>query len=186
MIAISLFIGLMLYSLSAWFTIRVVGRVALFCAFAATTKRVLQIICAMVFLLVPTWDIIPSRLYFKHLCEHEAGVKAFKIVETDKSYFKQDGKPDDKQLLEHYAQFSKHDPRFSSWAHITKIEGAIQDKQTNELLGTVTDFVYYGGWFGSRIDPMSPVTCPAYREGIFGMALHQIFKPHQPALRKGN
>ena len=158
-------------------TIRVVGRVALFCAFAATTKRVLQIICAMVFLLVPTWDIIPSRLYFKHLCEHEAGVKAFKIVEIDKSYFKQDGKPDDKQLLEHYAQFSKHDPRFSSWAHITKIEGAIQDKQTNELLGTVTDFVYYGGWFGSRIDPMSPVTCPRFPNHIVHDLIWQaVFK----------
>lgn len=186
MIAISLLMSLMLYCLFAWFSIRVVGRVAKFCAFTITAKKVLQIMCAVVFVLVPTWDIIPSQLYFKHLCEQEAGVKVFRIVEIDKSYFKQDGKPDDRKLQERFAQFSKHDPRFSAWAHITKIEGGIQDKQTNELLGTVKDFVYYGGWLGSRIDPMSPVTCPAYREGIFGMALHQIFKPHQPALREGN
>ena len=186
MIALSLLVGLMLYSLFAWFAIRAVGRVARFCAFTVTTKRVLQIICALVFVLVPTWDILPGRLYFKHLCEQKAGVKIFKIVELDKSHFKPNGKPDDKQLLGQYAQFSKHDPKFSSWAHITKIEGAIQNRQTKELLGTITDFVYYGGWLGSRIDPMSPVTCPAYREGIFEIALHQVFKSNQPVLREGN
>ena len=177
MIAISLFMALLLYSLFAWFTIRMVGRAARFCAFTVTTKRVLQTLCALVFVLWPTWDIIPSRLYFKLLCQQEAGVKVFKIIEVEEAYFRQDGRPDEKQLLKHYTQFSKHDPKFSSWAHITKIEGSIQDKQTNELLGTVTDFVYYGGWLGSRLDPMSPLTCPAYRDGIFGNALHQIFKP---------
>ena len=82
-----------------------------------------------------------------------------------------------KQLLKHYAQFSKHDPKFSSWAHITKIEGGVQDKQTNELLGTVTDFVYYGGWIGSRIDPMSPVTCPMYpNHTVHDLIWQAIFK----------
>lgn len=160
MFAIFFLVCLILYSTFALVSIRAVGRMARFCAFPARTERVLQIICTAVLVLVPTWDIIPSRLYFNHLCKEEAGVKVLKVVEIDKSFFKQDGHPDDKQLLQQYAQFSRHDRNFSSWAHITKIEGGIQDKETNELLGTVTDFVYYGGWLGSRIDPMSPMTCP--------------------------
>ncbi len=162
MIAISLLIGLTLYIVFASFAIRMAGTLARFCSFSLTTARVLQIICAVIFVLLPTWDIIPSRLYFKHLCEHQAGIRVVKIVEIDKSYLKRDGKPDDKRLLEDYTQFSKHDPNFSSWAHITKIEGGIEVKQTSELLGTVTDFVYYGGWLGSRIDPNSPITCPVF------------------------
>ena len=162
MFAIFFLVCLILYSVVALVTIRMVGRVAKFCAFPGWTKKVLQAICTTVFVLVPTWDIIPSRLYFNHLCKQEAGVRVLKIVEVDKAYFKQDGRPDDKHLLEQYAQFSKHDPKFSSWAHIAKIEGGIKDKKTSELLGTVTDFVYYGGWLGSRIDPMSPMTCPSF------------------------
>lgn len=34
-----------------------------------------------VFVLIPTWDVIPGKLYFNHLCENEAGLKIFKVVE---------------------------------------------------------------------------------------------------------
>lgn len=34
-----------------------------------------------IFILVPTWDVIPGKLYFNHLCENEAGLKIYKTVE---------------------------------------------------------------------------------------------------------
>lgn len=186
MIALSLLMGLLLYIFLAWSVIRMAGWLVNICAFTGITKRVSQCLLVAFFVLLPTWDIIPSRLYFQHLCEQEAGVKVLKTVKVDQSYFRPDGRPDDKKLLGRYAQSSKWDRSFSSWAHITKIEGTIQDKQTKEVLGTATDFVYSGGWLGSRIDPMSSVTCPTYRDGIFGMALQSVFKSNQQFLREGN
>lgn len=34
-----------------------------------------------IFILIPTWDVIPGKLYFNHLCEKEAGLKIYKTVE---------------------------------------------------------------------------------------------------------
>ncbi|MCC9002318.1 MAG: hypothetical protein LM549_06805, partial [Candidatus Competibacter sp.] len=99
----------------------------------------------VLFVLLPTWDIIPSRLYFEHLCETEGGINVSRTVEVDQSYFGSDGVPDDKKLLDRYVQSSRWHPDFSSWAHITKIEGAIQDRETGELLGTAIDYLYGGG-----------------------------------------
>lgn len=33
------------------------------------------------FILIPTWDIIPGKLYFNYLCENEAGLKIYRTVE---------------------------------------------------------------------------------------------------------
>jgi hypothetical protein len=187
MIALLLLIGLLLYIFLAWSVVRVVGWLASICAFTSVTKRVLQVLCAAFFVLVPTWDIIPSRLYFQHLCEQEAGVNVYRSVKIGQSYFRPDGKPDDKKLLERYAQSSKWNHSFSSWAHIIKIEGTIQDKQTGEILGTTTDFVYYGGWLGSRIAAMSSVTCPNYpNHSIHSIVWQEIFKLTQSSLPEEN
>jgi len=34
-----------------------------------------------VFVLIPTWDIIPGWLYFEYLCQKEGGQKIYKTVE---------------------------------------------------------------------------------------------------------
>lgn len=185
MIAFTLLIGLVLYMLFAWFAVRVVGWLANALAWTAVTKKTLQAVGIAFFVLMPTWDIIPSRLYFQHHCEQEAGVKVLKTVEVDQSYFRPDGRPDDRKLLERYAQSIKRDPGFSSWAHIIKKEGTIQDRETRELLGTSIDFSYYGGWLEASIAPMSPATCPAFKGEIFGMALQQVFTLKQPSLQGG-
>lgn len=186
MIALTLLLVLILYGLAAWCAIRMLGWLGRICVFPSLSTKVAQGLTLAFFVLFPTWDIIPSRLYFEHLCETEAGVKAFKIIELDQSYFRADGRPDDRKLLDRYAQSSKRTPNFSRWAHITKVEGAIQDKETDELLGSSTDFSYYGGWVEARIAPMSPITCPALKAGVFGMGLKQVFKLKQTSLQERN
>lgn len=39
-----------------------------------------------IFILIPTWDVIPGKLYFNHLCENEAGLKIYKTVEGVEGY----------------------------------------------------------------------------------------------------
>ncbi|HSE58047.1 MAG TPA: hypothetical protein VLA99_05035 [Nitrospiraceae bacterium] len=186
MIALSLLMGLVLYILLAWSSVRVVGWLADIAAFAASTKRILQVLSIAFFVLLPTWDIIPSRLYFQHLCKTEAGARATKTVMLEELYFLPDGRPDQKKLAGRYAQPDKRDHEFSRWAHIVKVESAIRDKQTGELLGTATDFVYYGGWLGARIAPMSPDTCPNYpNHSAHSIIWQEIFKLKQPSLPGG-
>lgn len=38
------------------------------------------------FILIPTWDVIPGKLYFNHLCENEAGLKIYKTEEGVEGY----------------------------------------------------------------------------------------------------
>lgn len=185
MIAVGLSVALLLYIATAWATVRAVGWVVDVCVFPPPTKRILQVLCALIFLLTPTWDIIPSRMYFQRLCEEEAGVKVLKRVTVDRSYFRSDGRPDDRKLLDRYAQSSNWTRDISTWAHVTKIVGTIQDKQTGESLGTATDFVYYGGWIAARIDPMSSITCPQYpNHGIHTAIWQEIFQSEQLTERR--
>src|SRR5215217_7496961 len=74
----------------------------------------MKVLTLLMFALIPTWDILPGQLYFHYLCETEAGVKVFKTVEMDRSYFNSDGNPDEKKLAERYAQPDKFDRKFSS------------------------------------------------------------------------
>ncbi len=186
MIALTLLFVSILYGLAAWCAIRLLAWLGRICVFPPLSTRVAQGLTLAFFVLFPTWDIIPSRLYFEHLCETEAGVKAFKIIELEQSYFRADGRPDDRKLLDRYAQSSKWIPDYSRWAHIVKVEGTIQDKKTGELLGIASDFSYYGGWVEARIAPMSPITCPALKAGVFGMGLKQVFKLEQTSLQERN
>lgn len=61
-----------------------------------------QIIAMMItlatFVLIPTWDIIPGKIYFNHLCETEGGLKIYKTVEGVEGLYLDSA---DTQLLEH-------------------------------------------------------------------------------------
>lgn len=177
MIALALLFALIVYGVLSWSVIRALGWLGRVCVFPSSSTRALQGITLAAVVLLPTWDIIPSRLYFEHLCETEAGIKVFRTVEVDQSYFRPDGVPDDKKLLDRYVQSSKWNRDFSSWAHITKIEGVIQERETGELLGTAIDYLYGGGWINSRIAPMSSTTCPNYpNHSIHTSIWVEIFK----------
>lgn len=186
MIALALLLALIVYGVLAWSVIRALGWLGRVCVLPPASTRALQGITLAAVVLLPTWDIIPSRLYFEHLCETEAGIKVSRIVEVDQSYFRPNGSPDDKKLLARYAQSNRWNRDFSSWAHIAKIEWSIQDRGTGELLGSATDFTYYGGWVETTIAPMSPATCPVFKAKVFGMALEQIFRLKQPSLSGRN
>lgn len=49
------------------------------------TKKA-KFIAAAVYALIPTWDVIPGKLYFNDLCENEAGLKIYKVAEGVEGY----------------------------------------------------------------------------------------------------
>ena len=44
-------------------------------------NRAAKYLVIALFVLVPTWDIIPGKIYFNNMCEKEAGLKVYKVVE---------------------------------------------------------------------------------------------------------
>jgi hypothetical protein len=170
MIGLGLLIVLILYAYLTKTTVRFVG--------TRTKSKLAKYVTLAVFILIPTWDIIPGRLYFHRLCQTEAGVKVYKTMEINQSYFTVDGKPDIKKLEEKYAQPDRLDRNFSSIFHIAKSESAILDKQTGDVLGVATDFLYRGSWISTHIlVDRGGTSCPAYPHSlVHNVIWGEVFK----------
>jgi hypothetical protein len=93
MFGLVVLLALGLYVYLAKVAVRFVGK--------RTQNKLAKYATIAVFVLIPTWDIIPGWLYFNHLCK-EAGVKVLKTVEVDKSYFLPNGEPNQERLKEVY------------------------------------------------------------------------------------
>ena len=70
MIGLIFLLVLALYAGMAWFIVK-----------ALPSKRAKYTVIA-IFVLIPTWDVVPGWFYLWYLCETEGGVKVFKSVEN--------------------------------------------------------------------------------------------------------
>lgn len=111
-------------------------------------------IATVIFVLIPTWDEIAGRIYFRYLCETEGGPKIYKTVELSKEYFNQHGRPDLKfskkqgaflEIADRYV--TSHSERtVSKTFHIERTVIAVKDVASGTELATNTYFLYFGGW----------------------------------------
>lgn len=140
MIALMVFTALLVYLGIAWVVIK-----------RLPSKKAKWITVA-VFILIPTWDEILGRIYFKHLCETEGGVRVYKTVELPAEYW--DGQGRAKFIDEKAGGFllgKEYPPEYKTEAysiffHIDNAGYKRVDKQSGQVLGEVTDFRYWGGW----------------------------------------
>jgi len=138
-----------------------------------------------VFVFIPIWDVVPGHLYFSYLCGQDGGVKVFKTVEAEPSYFLPNGEPDQSKLSEAYFYQTKLHESFSPLFHITKSSGLLQERQNGMILGTATAFSYYGGWINANIFPQGPPSrCPDYL--VHGALWTQVVKPRRTSSLGGN
>lgn len=160
-----------LYAWLALFVAKQVGK--------GTGSKLAKYVAIAVFALLPTWDLIPGRLYHEHLCKTEGGVKVFKTIEVERAYFLPDGRPDEKRLQERVDWVGEPDRTFSTLFHITKNQDLLVDKRTGEQLGTATDFWYKGGWFKRIILPDALSTiCPQYPNySVSSSLLREVVRP---------
>src|SRR5450759_4285982 len=56
-----------------------------------STKRLITLFSAAVFILLPIWDEIAGYIYFRHLCATEGGVSVYKKVKLGQEYWNPDG-----------------------------------------------------------------------------------------------
>lgn len=148
-------LGLIAYVVLANFIVKAVGKY--------TESKSATYVAITVFVLIPTWDIIPGQLYHQYLCKTEGGIQVFKTVEVDRTYFLPDGQQDEKKLLDLLDWKTRVNRDFSKLFRITKYEGVLADPQTRERLGSATDFWYQGGWLTKVVLPDSASeVCPRY------------------------
>jgi hypothetical protein len=125
--------------------------------------NVAKVLTLVIFVLIPTWDILPGKLYHEHLCKTEGGIQVFKTVEVDNSYFLPNGQPEEKKLFELLDWQTAVDRSHSNVFHIQKYQGTLSEKQTGNRLGIATDFWYKGGWLTRLVLPDGSSTiCPQY------------------------
>jgi hypothetical protein len=150
-------LGLIAYVVLAKFIVSAIGKY--------TKSKAAKYVSIEVFVLIPTWDIVPGRLYFSHLCEREGGIKVFKTVELDKAYFLPNGQPDQTKLSmsDNFAMVRMDDRGYSPIFHIARFESALHDKQNDEVLGVDVHLAHYGGWLNAYLFPQGPPTrCAGY------------------------
>lgn len=143
-----------------------------------TENKLAKYATIAVFALIPTWDIIPGRLYHQHVCKTEGGVQVYKTVEVDKAYFLPDGRLDEKKLLERLDWQMTMDRAFSKLFRITKHQGTLIDKETQERLGTATDFSYFGGWLHTTIlIEAAPDSCLRFSQEVYDTLYREVVRP---------
>lgn len=167
---------LVVCGLYIWLALFVAKRVG-----ASTDSRLAKYVTIAVFALIPTWDLIPGKLYHEHLCKTEGGVKVFKTVEIDRTYFLPNGQADEKKIREQLLGYLVGEPNrtFSTLFHITKDEAFLVDKRTGERLGTLTNFWYYGGWFQASLLHLGGSTiCPRdSNHDVYSDLLRAVVRP---------
>lgn len=138
----------------------------------------------LVFLLVffvPFADEIAGRIYLNHLCATEAGVTVYQTVELPAEYWDTDGKPkfyDEKNgnfYLEAYRVEYKTGV-YSSFFHVDNAGYKRVEKQSGQVLGEVTDFMYWGGWMRRNLSPHNTANGCENRRQRSNSLVKQIFK----------
>jgi hypothetical protein len=140
--------------------------------------------------LIPTWDIVPGKIYFNHLCETEAGVKAYRTVELPAEYwdekgqakfFKKNGDLDHSILKNRFGEPSLTKPN-SAFFGIDQTHQQLVDNSNQEILGEVVSFMYWGGWISRYLSPHnSAVDCENFHGNQFWHDFYvRFFQPTTP------
>lgn len=145
----------------------------------------------LVFLFVfftPFVDEIAGRIYLKHLCATEAGVKVYQTVELPAEYWDEKGKPkffNKYGNLDHDLWVKKLDEsggrveRYSSIFAIDNGTSLVKERTSQKVLAEVTTFRYWGGWIRRNLSPHNSAnSCEFINDSNFSRSFYgRLFKP---------
>lgn len=126
------------------------------------------VITTLLFLAVPSADVIVGKAQFSNLCETEAAVRVFRTVTLDDKYFLSDGSPKTAMMVgrpglliaERY-QLTSSREEVVTWPRVQKSLTRISDNEQGDVLGELVDFHYWGGWLVQQLPfHASAESCP--------------------------
>jgi hypothetical protein len=99
------------------------------------TKTIVGFVSAAIFVLIPTWDMIPGQRYFKHLCETEAGLKIYKTVEGVEGFRNYSGWPYATELEQYGYQFIEGEKPGLGLIRLSRSsDGTLTERQVTESI----------------------------------------------------
>ena len=182
MIALMMLTALLVYALIALLATRLLAHIPK----KRTTRWAVALLVLAVFALIPTWDIVPGRLFFAHLCETEGGLTVCKVVEfptnwdgrgrapfmTERGFF------DPSYFRNRYRWRHRTEKLSPSFLHVERRTDYIIDTATGEKIGQYAWFIYRGGWLVNSTGlHVSGRSCEAYRKGYLRDFLSHVFVP---------
>lgn len=154
------------------------------------TQKLVKFGVALVFVLIPTWDVILGRLYFNHLCATEGGIKIYRQAELSDKYWDEKNNPvfivgggkfDPTPLKNQYKfiNIHKEPDSIAKFLNIKQTAKSIVKTESDEILGQYILFYYFGGWlFNSTGLHVSADVCPPIRAGVTRSFINQVFIPN--------
>jgi len=181
-----LWLMLILLAVSLWIAVKVAKR------FKPGGIRLLGGlgIFLLVFLL-PFADEIVGQMYFRYLCYVEGGPKIYKTVVVGKEYFLLPGEINtntagrlqarggelDMDKLEEKYSFTTNSKKISRFFRIERDVKIIKDTQSDEILGSDTRFIYFGGWLINAASPrVGGKSCPTNYNVYYDQFYGAVFK----------
>lgn len=151
MIAISLIVAFAIY---VWIAIKTTRWLASL-PNTSRAKRFVMLSTAVVFIFLPIWDEIAGRIYFRHLCESEGGIRVYKTVPLGPEHWNPDGSGKfitieaeraGKLLVPGYSWKSQWDRDFHKFLNIAKQRYSVVEVSTGTQIASKTSFVNFHGW----------------------------------------
>ncbi|MCH8079705.1 MAG: hypothetical protein IIA06_08005 [Proteobacteria bacterium] len=153
-------------------------------------------IVLLVFILIPTADVIVGKIYFRYLCNTQSGQFVYKAVELEDEYYFEAGEVDVtkhgrypniyaiakggevnivKARVDFDMPFSAITTNQSDLFHITKWAYYIKQKDTGELLSESIAFLYKGGWVENIYNVGGGRRCPDWGNGSLTSLMQATF-----------
>ena len=182
MIALMMLTALLVYALIALLATRLLAHIPK----KRTTRWAVALLVLAVFALIPTWDIVPGRLFFAHLCETEGGLKVYKVVKfhtdwdghTPAPFMNDRGFFDPSYFRNRYRWRHRTEKLSPSFLHVERRTDYIIDTATGEKIGQYAWFIYRGGWLANSTGLLvSGKVCRGYKKGYFDDFLRHVFIP---------
>jgi len=131
--------------------------------------------------LVPFSDEVVGRMYFNYLCANEAGVKVYQTVELPSEYWDEQGRAlfydaiNGNFTLDGYRVEYKTGV-YSPLFHIDNAGYKRINDRSGQVLGEITDFMYWGGWVRRNLSPHNTANACKNRREYSRSLIKQIFK----------
>lgn len=165
--------------------------IALFCIYKVKSVKN-KFIVSLVFILIPTADVIVGNIYFRYLCHTQSGQFIYKTIKVSDEYYLKLGEEDtsawifkldfltkdngqkinrDKFSHRYLFEFLRSRSSYSKFFHIFKRKDEIIDRASEKILSETIHFGYGGGWV-ENIYKMtgSGRVCPKDRPGLLNLA----------------
>ena len=172
-----LWLILILLPVSLWIAVKVAKRFK-----SAAVRLAGGVIIFLALFFLPFADEIAGRVYFNYLCSTEAGIKVYRTVELPAEHWDKDGRGmfyDEKNGNFDLAGYSieYQSGVYSSFFHIDNAGYKRVENRSGQVLGEVTNFMYWGGWIRRNLSTNNTATiCDGEKERTNSL-IKAIFEP---------